>query len=205
MFSDICPPGPQQAPDKKETFGYRLIMATTRHNVPVQPQVPARETRTLRTERVALSFPNLGVRNKRALTVAEMIAATALLAMLIVATVQVFASMLVVNTKNRASLVALNLATSKLEEVTEQANFATSQSQQALYLNDAAESTQYYIEVTRKPVNGDPLDSGSPYSGGYLFTVQVWWNQSQPGRPKPGAGLQEVSVSKFVYSRPVVP
>ncbi|MFN8611766.1 MAG: hypothetical protein U0931_29750 [Vulcanimicrobiota bacterium] len=144
-------------------------------------------------------------RTKQGLTVAEMLAATALLALLIVATVQVFASMLVVNTKNRASLVALNLATSKLEEVTEAANFNTGQSQEALYLNDSSDSTQYYVEVSRKGVSGDPMDGASPYSGGYLFTVKVWWNESQPGRPKPGVGLQEVSVSKFIYSRPVVP
>ena len=134
-----------------------------------------------------------------------MVVATALLALLIVATVQVFASMLLTNTKNRANLVALNLATSKLEEVTEQANFSTSTSQQSLYLNDASQSTQYYLEVSRKVVAGEPHDLASPYSGGYLFTVRVWWNQDQPGRPRPGVGLQEVSVSKFLYSRAVVP
>lgn len=142
---------------------------------------------------------------KQGLTVAEMVVATALLALLIVATVQVFASMLMVNTKNRANLVALNLATSKLEEVSEQANFATSLSQQSLYLNDPSLSTQYYVEVSREPVPGDPLDLASPYSGGYLFTVRVWWNQDQPGRPKAGIGLQQVSVSRFLYSRAVVP
>ncbi|MBX3167255.1 MAG: hypothetical protein KF760_07575 [Candidatus Eremiobacteraeota bacterium] len=131
--------------------------------------------------------------------------ATALLALLIVATVQVFASMLLVNTKNRANVVAMNLATSKLEEVTEQANFTTGLSQQALYLSDSSLSTQYYVEVTRESVAGDPLDLASPYSGGYLFTVRVWWNQDQPGRPKAGIGLQQVSVSRFLYSRAVVP
>jgi len=134
-----------------------------------------------------------------------MVVASALLAMLIVATIQVFASLLMVNTKNRANLVALNLASSKLEEVTEQANFATGLSQQSLYLSDPSQSTQYYLEVTRKTVAGDPLDSASPYCGGYLITVQVWWNQDQPGRPKAGIGLQQVSLSKFLYSRAVVP
>lgn len=134
-----------------------------------------------------------------------MVVATALLALLIVATVQVFASMLLVNTKNRANVVAMNLATSKLEEVTEQANFTTGLSQQALYLSDSSLSTQYYVEVTRESVAGDPLDLASPYSGGYLFTVRVWWNQDQPGRPKAGIGLQQVSVSRFLYSRAVVP
>mgnify|MGYP003587939441 CR=1 FL=1 len=152
-----------------------------------------------------MKFLRLTARQKHGLTVAEMVVATALLALLIVATVQVFASMLMVNTKNRANLVALNLATSKLEEVTEQANFATGVSQQGLYLSDPSLSTQYYLEVTRKPVAGDPSDLSSPYSGGYLFTVQVWWNQDQPGRPKAGIGLQQVSVSKFLYSRAVVP
>ncbi len=142
---------------------------------------------------------------KQGLTVAELVVAAALLALLIVATVQVFASMLMVNTKNRANLVALNLATSKLEEITEQANFATGLSQQALYLSDPSLSTQYYVEVTREPVGGDPLDAASPYSGGYLFTVRVWWNQDQPGRPKAGIGLQQVSMSKFIYSRAIVP
>ncbi|MCW5871531.1 MAG: hypothetical protein KIS61_30035 [Candidatus Eremiobacteraeota bacterium] len=144
-------------------------------------------------------------RAKQGLTVAEMVVATALLALLIVATVQVFASMLLVNTKNRANVVAMNLATSKLEEVTEQANFTTGLSQQALYLSDSSLSTQYYVEVTRESVAGDPLDLASPYSGGYLFTVRVWWNQDQPGRPKAGIGLQQVSVSRFLYSRAVVP
>lgn len=134
-----------------------------------------------------------------------MVVAAALLALLIVATVQVFATLLMVNTKNRANLVALNLATSKLEEVTEQANFSTGSSQQNLYLSDPAQSTQYYLEVSRQPVPGDPLDLASPYSGGYLFTVQVWWNQDQPGRTRAGIGLQQVSVSRFLYSRSVVP
>lgn len=121
---------------------------------------------------------------------------TALLALLIVAAVQVFASLLMVNTKNRAKLVALNLATSKLEEVTEQANFATGLSQQSLYLSDPSLITQYYLEVTRKTVAGDPLDQASPYAGGYLFTVQVLWNQDQPGRPKAGIGLHQLGTSR---------
>ncbi|MBS2036271.1 hypothetical protein JST97_14870 [bacterium] len=101
-------------------------------------------------------------------------------------------------------MVAMNLATTRLEE--EISGLSTGNGGVVgTYTLDPASNTQFYYQVTRAPMSGDPAAPKGAYLGGFTVTVQVWWNSASPTRARPGVGLQSVQLSRFIYPRTSVP
>lgn len=140
---------------------------------------------------------------RRGLTLAELVVAVGLMTLLLLASIQLFTHLLASGSKTTASMVAMNLATTRLEE--EISGVASNGGVMSAYTLDPASNTQFYYQVTRAPMSGDPNAPKGAYLGGFTVTVQVWWNSDSPTRAKPGVGLQQVRLSRFVYPRTNVP
>jgi type II secretory pathway pseudopilin PulG len=138
------------------------------------------------------------------MTLAELVVAVGLMTMLLLASIQLFTHLLASGGKTTASMVAMNLATSKLEEEISGSNPGNG-GVIAAYTLDPASNTQFYYQVTRAPMSGDPNAPKGAYLGGFTVTIQVWWNTDSPSRARPGVGLQQVRLSRFVYTRTSVP
>ncbi len=144
------------------------------------------------------------MREVRGLTLAELVVAFGLMTLILLASIQLFTYLLASGGKNTANLVALNLATSKLEEEVAGTS-AGGRGVIKAYTLDPASNTQFYYEIVRLPMSGNPNDATGAYLGGYTVTVQVWWNTDSPTRTHAGVGLQRVRLSRFVYPRTAVP
>lgn len=141
----------------------------------------------------------------RGLTLGEIVIATSLVSLLIVVTLQLLTRLLVSSTKNRAALAAVNFATLRLEEIAENNLVEAAFTTQHAYLTDGVSETEYFLEVRRDPVAGQPDEAVGAYLGGYSFTATCYWNVDTPQRIRPGAGLQKVAVTRFFYPRLIVP
>lgn len=144
-------------------------------------------------------------RGRAGLTLAEIILAVGLMAMLLVSTIQIFTVLLAVNGKNRGGLAAMNFAAQKLEEAVDSGTATATNITEQAYQIDPVSATQYFVRVTRESLRGDLAAPSGAFMGGYLVKVEVWWNSDSPDRAKPGVGLQKAEVSRFLYPRMVVP
>lgn len=144
------------------------------------------------------------MRALRGLTLAELIVAFGLMTLILLASIQLLTYLLASGGKNTASLVALQFATSKIEEEVAGASPGAKGVEKA-YTLDPASNTQFYYEISRTPLSGDPNAATGAYLGGFTVTVQVWWNGDNASRARAGVGLQQVRLSRFVYPRTTVP
>ena len=144
------------------------------------------------------------MRAVRGLTLAELVVAFGLMTLILLASIQLFTYLLASGGKTTANLVALNLATSKLEEEVSGAS-AGGRGVLKAYTLDPASNTQFYYEITRLPMSGNPTDPSGAYLGGFTVSVQVWWNTDSPTRTHAGVGLQRIRLSRFIYPRTAVP
>jgi len=141
---------------------------------------------------------------RKGLTLAELVVAVGLMLLLLLASVQLFAYLLASGSKTSANLVAINLASMKLEEEVSGTSPTNSGVIKA-YTLDPASNTQFYYEITRLPLSGDPNAAKGAFLGGHTVCVQVWWNSDSPTRTHAGVGLQQVKLSRFIYNRTAVP
>jgi len=140
----------------------------------------------------------------RAFTLAELIIALGLLTIVLVGSVSLFTYLLAANRKATSTMVGLTFAAAKLEEIVETSNVASVTGSQGTYVMDPNLGTQFYFQTQSAPLSG--VTSGTnQYLGGYLVTVDVWWNTDSPTRAKPGVGLQRVQLRRFLYTRTMVP
>lgn len=130
--------------------------------------------------------------------------ALGILTMLVVGSVVLFTSLLASNRKTSSTMLGVSFANLKLEEISESANFASLSGSQGAYVMDPSLGTQFFFKTQSEPLQGD-VTGTSQYLGGYLVTVDVWWNTDSPTRARPGVGLQRVRVSRFLYPRVYVP
>lgn len=142
---------------------------------------------------------------QRALSIAELVMAIGLLALMLLSCIQLFTQLLASNGKNRGDLAAITFATHVLEAVVEGGSATTGSGVQAAYATDPNSAVQYYYEVTRQPLPHDNQPATGIYTGGYQLRVQVWWNSDSAAQLKPGVGLLSATVSRFVYTRETVP
>jgi len=142
--------------------------------------------------------------DRRGLTLAELVVAFGLMTLILLASIQLFTYLLASGGKTTANLVAINLATMKLEEEISGVSAGGTGTIKA-YTLDPASNTQFYYEITRAPMSGNPTAPTGAYLGGFTVTVQVWWNTDSPTRAHAGVGLQRVRLSRFIYPRTTVP
>jgi len=142
--------------------------------------------------------------NRGGLTLAEVVVSVGIMAALIVTSVTLFTALMAANRKTSSTMVGVVFANLKLEEIVESGNFTDVTGSQGAYVMDATQGTQFYFQTHSEALSGEPSAS-SPHLGGYLVTVEVWWNASSPGKVKAGVGLQQVRVQRFIYPRVPVP
>lgn len=135
----------------------------------------------------------------------ELVVALGLLSLLLVGSLQVLAYLLVSNNKNGSALVGSACAQQKLEEVITAGSFTGGSGTLAAYTVDASTRTPFYFRASSAPLPGDLSSVNAKYLGGYLVTVDVWWNAAQPDQLRGGRGLQTVQAQRFVYPRVLVP
>lgn len=140
----------------------------------------------------------------RAFTLAELVIALGLMTLLVVGCVCLFTRLLAANRKASSTMVGVTFANLKLEEIAETNNFTSLQGSQGMYLMDPNLGTRFYFQTQAEPLSAVTTGT-SPYLGGFLVTIDVWWNSSSPTELKPGVGLQRVRVRRFLYPRVAVP
>lgn len=141
---------------------------------------------------------------KRGFTLAELVISLGLLTLLLVGCVCLFTRLLTANRKASSTMVGVTFANLKLEEIAETNNFASLQGSQGMYMMDPGLGTRFYFQTQAQPLSGVTTGS-SQYLGGFLVTIDVWWNANSPTELKPGVGLQRVQVRRFLYPRVPVP
>ncbi len=140
----------------------------------------------------------------RGFSLAELMIAFGLLAMILIGSITLFTSLLAANRKSASTMVGITFANLKLDEIAESATFTNLSGAQGVYVMDPNLGTQFFFQTQATPLSA--VTSGtSPYLGGYLVTVDVWWNSSSPTQAKAGVGLQSVKLQRFLYPRVAVP
>ncbi|MBT9583037.1 hypothetical protein IV102_06800 [bacterium] len=142
--------------------------------------------------------------SKRAFTLAELVIALGLLTILLIGSVTLFTRLLAANRKTSSTMVGVTFACLKLEEIVESNNFAAVTGSQGSYVMDPNLGTQFCFQIQSEPLQS-VTGGTTPYLGGYLVTVDVWWNAATPTQAKPGVGLQRVQLRRFLYPRVNVP
>lgn len=137
----------------------------------------------------------------RGLTLGELVVSLGLLTLMMLGLIRLFTVLLSSSTKNSRNLVGTHFAAQKLEEVIASAAFNNSTGNLEAYTVDASTRTQFYFRVQSEPLSASLADPDAIYLGGFLVTVQVWWNSQTPEQARPGVGLQTAQVSRFYYPR----
>lgn len=137
-------------------------------------------------------------------TLAEIVMALGLLALLLLGSVGVFTSLFASSRKTTSTLVGLTFVNQKLEELAESGSFTSTSGTEGAYVLDPNLGTQFYYTVVCQPLSG--VTSGSTrYLGGYHVSIEAWWNAQTPTQIHVGEGLRRVKVERFIYPRVLVP
>ena len=137
-------------------------------------------------------------------TLAEVVMALGLLAMLLLGAVGVFTSLFASSRKTTSNLVGLSFVNQKLEELAEAGSFTSISGSEGSYVLDPNLGTRFYYTVHCQPLSG--VTTGpNRYLGGYHVTVEAWWNAQSPTELHLGEGLRRVRAERFLYPRSLVP
>lgn len=121
--------------------------------------------------------------------------------MMILGLVRLFATLLASSSKNTRTLVGSQFASQKLEEVIASGIYSSASGNLAAYTVDASTRTEFFYQVRCDAFSASLTDPDVSYLGGYLVTVQVWWNTDSPEKARPGVGLQTAQAQRFFYPR----
>jgi len=144
---------------------------------------------------------NRGTAQSRGLTIAEIVLSLGLLSIMMLGLIRLFTALLASSSKNTRTLVGSQFASQKLEEVIASGIYSNASGNLAAYTVDASTQTQFYYQVRCDALSASLTNPDVSYLGGYVVTVQVWWNSDSPQRARPGVGLQTAQVQRFFYPR----
>ena len=138
----------------------------------------------------------------KGLTMAELVLALGLLAVILVSLVGLFTTLLGSSAKSTNMTVGHYFAVQKLEEAILKGNFNEDGDERDIYSMDANNKTHFAYRVRSTAINGYAGDYG--YRGGQYVLVSVYWWNGELQEARAGQGLLHTSVGRFCYPGPWV-
>lgn len=143
-----------------------------------------------------------GGRPQLGLTMAELVLALGLLAVILVSLVGLFTTLLGSSSKSTNMTVGHYFAVQKLEEAILNGNFVDGGEDREIYSMDAGHKMRFAYKVRSTAINGYAGDYG--YRGGQYVQVSVYWWNGDINEARAGQGLLYTSVGRFCYPGPWV-
>lgn len=141
--------------------------------------------------------PCLQVTRDKGMTLAELVVAAGLLAILVVSAVGLFLTLLSSATKTSLATAGSFLAHQRLEEVIRKNQYYPVPPEAALglYTNDIASKTTFFHRVRCESIPPNPPE----HRQAWWIEVEVWWWSDDPGQARAGHGKLHTSLGRLHF------